>query len=80
MSQTIQARVSTKILQKADRLFNNSLRQVLVELLQNARRAGASLVTVITQVIAPSRIEITFTDNGSGIADFQQLLSLGDSG
>jgi hypothetical protein len=80
MSQTIQARVSGKILQKADRLFNNSLSQVFVELLQNARRAGASLVTVTTTVIAPAITGITFTDNGSGIADFQQLLSLGDSG
>jgi hypothetical protein len=80
MSQTIQARVSGKILHKADRLFNNSLSQVLVELLQNARRAGATLVTVTTKVIEPSITVITLTDNGSGIEDFQQLLSLGDSG
>src|ERR1039457_2957478 len=80
MPHTIQARVSEKILHKADRLFNNSLSQVLVELLQNARRAGASLVTVTTRVIEPTITEITLTDNGSGITDFQQLLSLGDSG
>ena len=59
MSHTIQARVSEKILHKADRLFNNSLSQVLVELLQNARRAGASLVTVTTKVIEPTITEIT---------------------
>jgi hypothetical protein len=80
MSQTIQAKVSGRILHKADRLFNNSHNQVLVELLQNARRAGATLVTVTTKKITDRSTEIAFTDNGSGIADYEQLLSLGESG
>ena len=79
--QTIEAKVSARILSKADRLFTNRLSQIFVELLQNARRAGASLVTVTT---SPSPTDstslITFTDNGSGIEDFNKLLHLGESG
>ena len=79
--QTIKAKVSARILSKADRLFTNRLSQIFVELLQNARRAGASLVTVTT---SPSPTDstslITFTDNGSGIEDFNKLLHLGESG
>ena len=78
--QTIEAKVSARILRKADRLFTNRLSQIFVELLQNARRAGASLVTVTT---SPSPTDstslITFTDNGSGIEDFNKLLHLGES-
>ena len=75
------SQVSARILSKADRLFTNRLSQIFVELLQNARRAGASLVTVTT---SPSPTDstslITFTDNGSGIDDFNKLLHLGESG
>ena len=79
--QTIQAHVSARILNKADRLFTNRLSQVFVELLQNARRAGASLVSVTTNPgAAAGTTRITFTDNGSGIDDFNKLLYLGESG
>ena len=79
--QTIQAHVSARILSKAGRLFTNHTSQVLIELLQNARRAGASLVTVTTSP-EPTQATtlITFTDNGSGIDDFNKLLHLGASG
>jgi len=79
--QTIQAHVSARILNKADRLFTNRLSQVFVELLQNARRAGASLVSVTTNPGATAgTTRITFTDNGSGVDDFNKLLYLGESG
>ena len=79
--QTIQAHVSARILNKADRLFTNRLSQVFVELLQNARRAGASLVSVATNPgTAAGTTRITFTDNGSGVDDFSKLLYLGESG
>jgi hypothetical protein len=79
--QTIQAHVSARILNKADRLFTNRLSQVFVELLQNARRAGASVVSVTaTPGAAAGTTRITFTDNGSGIDDFNKLLYLGESG
>ncbi len=79
--QTIQAHVSARILSKAGRLFTNRTSQILIELLQNARRAGASQITVTTSPTSnPAATVITFTDNGSGIDDFNKLLYLGSSG
>jgi hypothetical protein len=75
---TIQACVSSKVLSKADRLFSNKLSDVFIELLQNARRAGATQVCVATEDI-PQGTRITFADNGEGITDFGVLLHLGDS-
>ncbi len=46
---TIQAAVSSKILSKVDRLFSNTLSDIFIELLQNARRAGATLVQITTE-------------------------------
>ena len=37
---TIQARVNPRLLKKADRLFTGSLEGRIIEVLQNARRAG----------------------------------------
>jgi hypothetical protein len=47
------------------------------ELMQNARRAGASHVQID---YAPETRRLTVTDDGCGIADFQKLLSFNDSG
>ncbi len=79
MSQIIQARASEKMVRKADRYFDNSLAQILVELLQNARRAGATLVTISTKLVDKDHTQIALTDNGAGIADFQKLLIYGES-
>lgn len=92
MSTVLKATISERILTKANRLFSNTLEQVLAELLQNARRAGATLVTITTQSaiesfkpiidFAPPEaglLLITVTDNGTGIEDFSKLLHLGDS-
>ena len=49
-----------------------------MELVQNSRRAGATLISVVTETTSKgTRIE--FEDNGTGIDDFAKLLSLGDS-
>ncbi|NKE71296.1 hypothetical protein [Candidatus Manganitrophus noduliformans] len=48
------------------------------ELLQNARRAGATRINIHTDRSDPNYFRID--DNGSGIADFQSLLTLGGSG
>ncbi len=77
----LRATISPSILSKADRLFRNDDRGILTELLQNARRAGATRVEV---TIEPSPQQehvtrVTFEDNGHGIEDFQKLLTLGDS-
>ena len=47
------------------------------ELLQNARRAGASCVGLTYE---PKAKRLVVRDDGCGIADFQTLLTLGESG
>ena len=84
MQTAIRARVSEETITKVTRLFNGSLFDVLTELLQNARRAGATGVDVNWQR-APGEpdgstiIQISVTDDGNGIADPQSVLSLGES-
>ena len=71
---TIQARVNTRLLNKASRLFTGTLEGRVIEILQNARRAGATEVHIInTDGI------VTVQDNGQGIEDFSKLLDLGGS-
>ena len=73
--QTICAKVSPRLLTKADRLFTGTIEGRIIELLQNARRAGATEVRITNK-----NNLITVQDNGSGIQDFQKLLDLGSSG
>ena len=73
--ETIQACVNQRLLTKADRLFTGSLGGRIIELLQNARRAGATKV-----VITNKDGWVTVKDNGQGISDFAKLLDLGGSG
>lgn len=72
---TIYAKVSPRLLTKADRLFTGTIEGRIIELLQNARRAGATEVRITNK-----NNLITVQDNGSGIQDFQKLLDLGSSG
>ena len=72
---TIQACVSQRLLRKADRLFTGTIAGRMIELLQNARRAGATHVRI--------HVEggwVTMHDDGRGVADFQQLLNMGGRG
>ena len=71
---TIQAKVSERLLTKASRLFTGTLEGRIIEILQNSRRAGATHVNIINKDGF-----ITVCDNGSGIDDFSKLLHLGDS-
>lgn len=73
--QTICAKVSPRLLTKADRLFTGTIEGRIIELLQNARRAGATEVRITNK-----NNHIAVQDNGSGIQDFQKLLDLGSSG
>jgi len=75
MTTTIQAQVSQATLSKVSRLFNASLTDCLNELLQNARRAGASRITIMLS----GERQLTIEDDGTGIADPQTLLTLGES-
>ena len=72
---TIKARVNQKLLAKADRLFTGTLGGRIAEVLENARRAGATRVEI---TIADGWV--TVKDNGKGIEDFAKLLDLGGSG
>lgn len=73
--ETIQACVNQRLLTKADRLFTGTLDGRIIELLQNARRAGATKVTITND-----GGWVTVRDNGQGIMDFAKLLDLGGSG
>ena len=80
--QVITATVHSGLLQKTDRLFRNDDYSVLSELIQNARRAGATRVdfTIEKTESEEGSSTITIQDNGGGITDFQNLLTLGESG
>ena len=72
---SIQACVNPRLLTKASRLFTGTLEGRIIELLQNARRAGAKQVEITND----SGI-VTVRDDGCGIDDFAKLLDLGGSG
>lgn len=72
---TIQACVNPRLLTKANRLFTGTLEGRIIELLQNARRAGAKHVEITNQ-----NGTVTVRDDGCGIDDFGKLLDLGGSG
>ncbi len=71
---TIQATVNTRLLDKASRLFTGTLAGRIIEILQNARRAGANEVHITNRDGV-----VTVRDNGRGINDFAKLLDLGGS-
>ncbi len=81
MTQVIHADVDIALLDKADCLFRNDDAGVFVEVLQNARRAGATRVDIsIEETIPPNDYRVvTVHDNGRGIEDFSVLLKLGKS-
>ena len=75
MQETICAKVNPRLLTKADRLFTGTVEGRIIEILQNARRAGATEVKITNKDGF-----VTVRDNGSGVEDFQKLLDLGGSG
>ena len=72
--EVIRAKVDTRLLSKAERLFTGTPAGRVIEVLQNARRAGATEVHIVN-----SDGQVTVSDNGRGIADFAALLDLGKS-
>lgn len=76
---TIHTAVSQAAITKVTRLFNGSVGDVLAELLQNARRAGATGVD-IELTDADGRRMLCVRDDGSGIADPSDVVTLGQSG
>ncbi|HET6843507.1 MAG TPA: ATP-binding protein [Candidatus Angelobacter sp.] len=79
--QRISGRVNAAILDKADRLFRNDDAGIWTELLQNARRAGATVLEISVEELTPASgpCRIVVHDNGRGIENFQSLLTLGSS-
>ncbi len=79
---SIRGAVNAGLLAKADRLFLNSDDSIFVELLQNARRAGANTIHVSIDDIPGKndQARVVVSDNGKGIEDLQNLLTLGSSG
>ena len=72
---TIRAAVSENAISKVSRFFDATAGQIVGELLQNARRSGATEVRVATV-----DGEVTIADNGCGIDDPSAILSFGYSG
>jgi len=75
--QTIQAKVNPRLLTKANRLFTGTLKGRIIEILQNARRAGATKVEISNKDGV-----VTVRDNGRGIEEpeWSRLLDMGGSG
>lgn len=60
--------------------FTNST-TFIGEMLQNARRAGATSIAVTTKVDGDNNlVSVSFSDDGHGIDDFQDLLTVAESG
>ncbi|MFC0203324.1 ATP-binding protein [Novosphingobium soli] len=75
---TIHATVGQSMIHKATRLFAGCVADALHEILQNARRGGASRVD-ICRLDQDQGTILRIRDDGRGIADPAKLLALGDS-
>lgn len=82
IAEKIKADVGTKILENAPLAFNNRIQSIICEMLQNARRAGATDVHIETIIYDNNYGRISIHDNGSGISPetFKNLLVFGGSG
>lgn len=76
---TIHTSVGQSLLGKITRFFNNGVSDVLVEALQNSRRAGASRVEIDT-IDTDGRAILVVRDDGIGVDDPTKLVTLGESG
>ncbi len=81
---TIRARVHDGAIDRVSRFFNGSVADAAAELIQNARRSGATRLDVATEAVPEAEAcggtVVTVTDDGFGIADPAVLLSFGESG
>ncbi|MGW8138492.1 ATP-binding protein (plasmid) [Sphingomonas zeae] len=76
---TIATAVAPETIARVTRLFNNTAFDVVTELFQNARRAGALAVAVVIQTGGPDTL-LHIADDGHGIADPASIVTLGRSG
>ena len=79
----VQARIHPRALGHMSRYFDATAASVFVELIQNARRAGATHVDIVADsadTAAPDdAMIVTVWDNGRGILDPAVLLSFGET-
>ena len=82
MSNTYNASIDPRFLLKVDRVFDAAPTTVWNELLQNARRAGATEVAVSFHNLDPDEngYLVSFDDNGKGIGSPALLLALAAEG
>ncbi|PDH69925.1 MAG: hypothetical protein CNE89_00600 [Sphingomonadaceae bacterium MED-G03] len=76
---TVSTSVTPAAITKVTRLFNGTLYDVLNELFQNARRAGATSIALSTERHGPT-VRLSVTDDGIGIDEPAALVTLGHSG
>ncbi|OAN53502.1 sensor histidine kinase [Sphingobium sp. TCM1] len=75
----IRPAVGQNLISKVSRLYNGTLGDVLHELFQNGRRAGAKAIYVALHNL-PEGPSLSVHDDGRGIDDPTGLLTLGESG
>jgi len=75
----IHSQVDPAAITKVTRLFNNTLGTMLAELVQNARRAGATSIDLDVAEAEDGKW-LVIADDGAGIADPAVILALGRSG
>lgn len=75
----IHSQVDPAAVTKVTRLFNNTIGDILCELIQNARRAGATGVD-LNLIETDGMALLAVVDDGAGIADPSVVLALGRSG
>lgn len=75
----IHSQVDPAAITKVTRLFNNTLVDTLAELIQNSRRAGATVID-LDVAEADGQSWLVIADDGAGIADPAVILALGRSG
>ena len=91
MNRTIRARIHESAVKRVTRIYAATAAEILAEILQNSRRAGATRVRI--SVAAPAAgtdespaaagdtpLTVTISDDGAGIADPAVLLSFGENG
>ena len=91
MNRTIRARIHESAVKRVTRIYAATAAEILAEILQNSRRAGATRVRIAVAApagrpdeIAPATgdtpLTVTISDDGGGIADPAVLLSFGENG
>ena len=77
----IKAEIDNNFFGIVDRLFDNSPNTVFSEILQNSRRAGATLVKIEANILPDGNgLHVVIHDNGAGVSDMADLLRIRSSG